>query len=235
MNQFKMLLRKDWRLNRVPFYGLAAMVVVGYLIVIAAFLFNVYYDKGHSVSRRGNFISIFVFEFLPAGAVIGMSLTMLVAGAFGGTAFAQERREGWGDFLANMPVSRWNVIFSKLIVGFACIVVLFSVNVAIAWLACLYSPRTEAFSDLLQIAAHLGFAAMSIFGTAWLLSTFLKSDAISACAALAVNVAAAGIVALVFLNSKGDTVSLVIIALDGTLAVATIVAGSVYYARRIAP
>jgi ABC-type transport system involved in multi-copper enzyme maturation permease subunit len=237
MKVFLALLRKDWRLVRVPFYGLAAMTAMGYLVSGAAFLWN----KHDAASKGVHYSPSFFTDYLPAGAGIGMFLTTLLAAAFGGAAFAQERREHWADFLANMPVKRWRIVVSKLSVALACLLLFWAFNGAVE-AVCLAHGWGESPGigvpqpQLISKNVFVVLVGAGAFGLAWLFSTFLKSDAIATCMALAAEAVACGMFFTLSYLTRGSELA------DHTLAIAfvavpaiTIIAGSIYYARRVAP
>jgi ABC-type transport system involved in multi-copper enzyme maturation permease subunit len=228
MNPFMTLLRKDWRLNRVPLIGLAVLTIIGYSIVCLAYLWDVYDRTDH-----GTFRPAFLVDYLPPGAMMGMASAVLVAAAFGGVAFAQERREGWADFLAVMPATRARIIASKLIVGLTCLLAFCVLNVAMGSVCELFGPEThpQEIEDTLLTT----LTAVTVFGFAWLLSTFMKSDTLAACAALIIVALSAALVSLACYHLDVAATETVLVAGAIVCTLATIIGGSAYYCRRVAP
>ena len=231
MTEFMALLRKDCRLNRVPVLGLAAMTAGCYAFVCLAYVWN--YEHLQLGYRMGSLAG----DYLGGAAEAGLFLTSLVAAAFGGIAFAQERREGWGDFLAQIPVAKEWIILSKLIVNVACLLLFFAINLSIALSTHSYSDawfliRYHSFLQSLCVAA----VGLSIFGMAWLFSSILRSDTISACAALAAEWAILTFFELLYKGFYDQVADYdVFFCIHALIAVVTIYAGAEFYRRRVSP
>jgi ABC-type transport system involved in multi-copper enzyme maturation permease subunit len=228
MNPFMTLVRKDWRLNRVPLIGLTLLTVIGYSIVTAIYLWS-RYDS----AKRGAILAASFADILQAGAAFGMSCTILVAAAFGAVAFAQERREGWADFLAVVPATRMNIIASKLIAALACILPFCCLNLCASAICDHYSPaiHPQGVEDTLLTT----LTAVTVFGFAWLLSTFMKSDALAACSALIIVALSSALATLACYHIDVAATEVVLVSGAAVCAAATIIGGSAYYCRRVAP
>ncbi|HUB27357.1 MAG TPA: hypothetical protein VL992_18170 [Tepidisphaeraceae bacterium] len=229
MNPFMTLVRKDWRLNRLPLIGLATLTILGYSIAILAY----WWDRHDQFKHIWPGIPQLLSLYLPGSASFGMSCVILLAAVFGGVAFAQERREGWADFLAIMPATRMKIIASKLTVALACILPFCCLNLCVSAICDRYGPLRYPHGVEESLLTTL--TAMTAFGFAWLLSTFMKSDALAACSALIVVALTSALVTMVCYHL--DVAATEVVLVSGAIActAATIVGGSAYYCWRVAP
>lgn len=122
MRTFLILLRKDFRLNRPLNYALLIATVCVYAFVCFPYLWL----RLHG-SIRYDFLDRYLLRAAGAGAVI----PVLAAAVFGGTALARERREGWADFVAELPITRAKIILSKLTTAIASLAIFFGANLAV--------------------------------------------------------------------------------------------------------
>jgi len=216
------LLAKDWRLFRLPMIGLLVVAAICYGLSGVAALAR-HSDKLPSQDA-----------LFPA-SIFAAILTALVASAFGGVAIAGERSDRTADFLALLPVTRRQIIFSKLLVGGLAVGTWETVHVAVG-LAVLVQAHGGCVYPQGYWAQALGWligCTVSFFGVAWLLSTFTTSAAISACVSLAIPL---GTTLLIDLNVDGRWS---VPAITGStmlpVGLASLIAGTIYYLRRVAP
>jgi ABC-type transport system involved in multi-copper enzyme maturation permease subunit len=240
MNAFYQLLKKDWRLNRAPLIALALAAAGPYLIGWYAHLWN---QHQNIATGHANWNDIEKpWDVLAGCAAVSIACASLVAAAFGGNAFATERRERWADFQAMMPASRPWIVFSKLMVSAGPLVMIIAANLVI-WPAALYSHIVRGFPLSTEAGQIWNESAMvfrtvcigvMVFGFSWFCSVFLNSATISAAIAVIVLFAITFAAALIRIDSYPRLEEIMNI---GTLCVglAMLVAGSLIYNRRVAP
>jgi ABC-type transport system involved in multi-copper enzyme maturation permease subunit len=237
------LLRKDWRLNRVVVIAALVMSVLPYGLSL-----------GNVVLNPPEYRAVTSWDYLDAiQLAAGACLILMVplAAAFGGTAFAAERRDRTAEFLGMLPAPRGQIIASKLVVAAACVAVLISVHLAII-VACnvlgdITGTRGRHGVSAYDAGAMAACFAVALFGLAWAASTVIRSPAIAASAAIGVGVGIlfGGIswgerLFRMFERVSGvrasETVILTTVsAFAAALGVAAIAVSSVYYAKRVEP
>jgi ABC-type transport system involved in multi-copper enzyme maturation permease subunit len=217
------LLRKDFRLNRVPIFGGVLLVAMPYIVGLIVAIF----DRVNSERTIGDsFISI---------PLMSLVMTHFMAAAVGGTAFAYERRERWSDFLLTLPVSRFNSIISKIILSFAFILLARAINV-VAALLIIRNPRNDPAIIVLLLSSCSVFMC---FGAAWLFSSFLSSPAHSASAAIGLLLT--GVLLTSLINEfhpelfRTERAIYVVQTAAAAVGVFSAVGGSIYYLRRVSP
>lgn len=227
------LAAKDWRLFRVPVFALLIVSGGTYLLALIGALEP---PDGWAQHYR----AMYAMNELVLGSLAALALTSLLAAAFGGMAVARERRERTSDFLALLPVTRGQIVFSKLLVSalVLCACAVFHEIVILA--LCLFQSgqllSSWATFALISSVVWLGFT-VCFFGLGWQFSTFSTSGAISSSAAIAVTLVSAALVAnFVDPHIRLDReAKLILAAVAFSIGIASTIAGVVYYLRRIAP
>jgi ABC-type transport system involved in multi-copper enzyme maturation permease subunit len=223
------LLAKDWRLFRAP---MVALIVVGAACYLIALANTLYPQTDHDA-----------LESLFTAAVVSIELTGLLAAAYGGVAIAGERADRTADFLGLLPVSRMQIILSKWMVSLLMIGLCAAFHLLVLGLCLLarsnihpgnVGPRQVQWATALPL--WIGFTT-SLFGIAWLLSTFLRSGPISACVSIATTIALFAMVALRLDagHYSEQQVPLVLGSLSLAAGLLSMFGGAIYYLRRIAP
>jgi ABC-type transport system involved in multi-copper enzyme maturation permease subunit len=208
------LIRKDLRVNLVPIVGSAVVLALVYSL---SFFEN-----------DGSNNTYFVM------GVFGIIIIVIMAAAYGGIAFAQERRDRSADFLALLPVTRSRIVASKLVAAFLPMAAMWALNTAFLVAAYLGGRRTAFTSDVPGMLCTYGAIFMLHFGVAWMLSTFLTSPAIATAIALAVTA---------FLGLSFEHFSMQLRSMGAfywairmaSVGIACLIAGSIYYIKRIEP
>jgi ABC-type transport system involved in multi-copper enzyme maturation permease subunit len=232
MSKMMTLIKKDWRVNRVPVVGGALLILAPYVVSAIQLLTN------SDWAARGGITPMWA---LAAGA--GGGLSAIMGAVFGGVAFATERSDRSANFLAMLPVSRVQILTSKLIVAVLCLAMFFAFNLMVLLIAyCVASPREIAsfYSVTMMTLGGMAWSALfglGLFGVAWMLSSFLSSPAISASAALGVIV---GLIAAVATGvsqryTSNDASRAWSISAAAALGVVGFVIGTVHYLRRVEP
>jgi ABC-type transport system involved in multi-copper enzyme maturation permease subunit len=186
------LLKKDLKLNRVPIFGGGLLIAIPYLILSPRAVFSE--ESSHMVVSQD------------AGLVLGMALllTVGVTAVFGGAAFALERRERSAEFLAMLPVSRWKIVASKLVIGVGFPAIFWLVDVAARKCLHHFFGSFESVRD--QIPFYFTVAAFAMpmaFGIGWLASSVLRSPAVAACISIGVTLAWVLCVLMVIASPEG--------------------------------
>lgn len=170
------LLRKDWRLNRPVVIGSVAMSVVPY--VVALLLQWIY--PPHRGNTQTTYLEVGVMT-----AMFCLAITVVMASAYGGVAFAAERRDRTAEFLALLPVRRSQIVVSKLAVAFACVAAMWTFHTAIigvcGYLVAPTGDHRAAFGDVFDDAFTICIPVILLsFGIAWLMSSFLQGPSLAA-------------------------------------------------------
>lgn len=105
------LIRKDVRLLRPVLIMTAVVALFFYVLVPGGWWVANQFSPDRVDSRNG------VEELFKGANVCVWLFLYLIYAAIGGTAFAAERRERWGDLAAMLPVSQRRSIGVKLLVG----------------------------------------------------------------------------------------------------------------------
>jgi hypothetical protein len=224
-------LKKD-----LGFYRAARIAVLSvFIIYIVPFITALIVLSAGNNSDVPNFLSDF--------AMVGQDCTILMAAAFGGCAFAIERRDRSGDFLAMMPVPRWHTVGSKAILSAVAIVPLW---VTLSTLVYFTGNRGNAFApdygqssarDLIfQAYAFPATLILLVFGISWFFSTLTKSPSISA------SLGMASILLIVIVREQlhasdpfGPNVDVQLAACAALIGAVCFLAGTLIYTQRVSP
>jgi hypothetical protein len=232
------LLKKDLRLYRAALRGMIAVILVPYLLA-AALWYTLRHPQVTSPIR-----------LIGDAASLGMIGTVFLAAIVAGSAFALERREHWADFLAVLPARKLNIIASKFVIAFIAVFIPFFIHSIVSSTVDFYefefNLRTTLTSSLLNSAEKdviysqyilPGSAVMLTFGVAWLLSTLIKSPAISAGLGVFACLCLSSFIENYF-NSKwdwrGSSDALFIVVAFPT-GLAAFIAGTICFFKRITP
>lgn len=222
------LLKKGWRVFRAPIIG--SLVTTGILYATAAII----------AFAENDLSSDALYHTAVQTASLGLIVTAVLAAAFGGMAFAAERRDRSADFLAMLPIARGRIILSKVLVVFACLLCLWLFNVGIlaVWLLIRIQYLPFATSEIPDLAWNASFSvatAVMLFGMAWLLSTFLSSPALSASISCAVPVLGFFVWELASRGYDEHIFFRVWIVCSLLLGIVCFLVGTIYYCRRVEP
>jgi hypothetical protein len=218
----RVLLAKDWRLFRAPMIALTVIGLWRYLIWLTPMF--------------GMGLRDHLFNSLLDWQIGACDPTALFAAVFGGIAIAGERSNGAADFLAVLPITRGQIIFSKWMVSAVMVG-------ACMFLHFLLAYSFQSSSNIGQLGpgfwarsavVWIGFTT-SFFGIAWLLSTFTRSGPISTCVSIGLTIA-------IFFQEEISDVPPDVWARCCRLALpplsiglASLIVGTLYYLRRVAP
>lgn len=228
------LMAKDWRLFRVPVIGLLVGGAISYLLALIAILADSHDIWAHHQAAVNALVNALI-----GGTLAASALTSLLASVFGGAAIAGERSERTSDFLGLLPVTRKQIVISKLVVSALILCGCAGLYGMIALLA-FRLGATQPFLSWTAIASHsvawLGYT-VSFFGVGWLLSTFSSSGPISACASMAVTVVSATLVAAAANRDFRSVWEMMTVCATVMFAIGItcVIAGALYFVRRVAP
>jgi hypothetical protein len=189
----KALLWKDLRIYRGAIVAAILAICLPYVVGTAM-----------AMSSPGNLTEIYGYA-----SGVGLVAATLVAAVFGGCAFAIERRERWGEFLAMMPVSRRSMVLSKIGISLTALFAMWIAHASINFVMqsggfgrvrFLGGSNFVARPNILGIVATplssqdffyqayvvSGAGIVLAFGLSWLMSIFLESPSIAASVGLAV-------------------------------------------------
>jgi hypothetical protein len=235
------LIRKEVRLYRpvmVAALGLALLCEGGVTIA------GVYFATHPSGSQAPEPLSLsLVGSVLLGGAGLAVIFNCFFAGVLGGVSLPIERRERWADLPAMLPISRSQIVISKLVAGGGLYVMLCAAHLALLMLG-VYFVTVDARAyvqdrdGMFHVVGTAYLLSTAAFGVAWLASTFLRSPTYAAVLSLGT---VGGAFLLERLNlimtphtpARDDLVQhAALAAIAGVLAA---VGGTVYYLRRVAP
>ncbi|HSV13847.1 MAG TPA: ABC transporter permease subunit [Tepidisphaeraceae bacterium] len=226
VNQLFPLIRKDWRLFRVPVLAVLILALMGYNVC-----FLLYRTDQRQFGQEA-VLGQWWNQYMNDAAWFGLFTAVIMSAVFGGAAFATERRERWGDFLNLLPPGRALVIASKLLVSFATLAAIAAAHLLVLRMVGTLHHAGDWIGYMI-----LGSGAAMLFGVSWMLSTVLRSASLSASIAIALTIGAALVVAMVgtafdWKNDWGYTVFTVLSAVTGVVCFG---AGTIYYLRRVEP
>lgn len=235
------LLRKDWRLYRAPIVGGMIILLIPYVIgVLAVFLdWQQSQQTLGMVWNRADVVEIFAHA-----SVISLCLIGLLAAIFGGVSFAQERRERWAEFLSTLPVQKYQVILSKLVLCLFFLGPIWIVNTYLvirlsgATVGTTFGISRMAERDLLFMELSLSGTFMA-FSVAWLASARLTSPSIAVGIAIAATVASLIWPKKMFpepiVNLTDDQFVRLLVTLTLCIGTVCFIVGTGYYLRRVEP
>jgi ABC-type transport system involved in multi-copper enzyme maturation permease subunit len=215
------LLKKDWRLFHVPMVGTVIFIALCYLI----FAVNIWLGREQLGAES-------VASELATASVMGLNVVGIMAAVFGGVAFAFERHERWADFMAMLPVSRFQIVVSKIIVAGT---FLSLISVVLGEAFALFAEQTVPISPLLHGVALYASCVFMSFSVAWLCSSFLSSPAISAAISLALVVFTVICPDLLPPKLTKVEVEELEIAVMGVAGIVSFLTGTIYYLLRVEP
>jgi ABC-type transport system involved in multi-copper enzyme maturation permease subunit len=235
MKQFLALLEKDWRVYQIPIVGLVLAGLLPYLFALGICSMEGHKDI-YSVNRIGA-TTIYnapnPFSMFNDAANIALLCTAIVASAFGGVAFAQERRDRSGEWLAMLTTRRWSIMSSKLLVTLGCMGVAIIVHGEVKHLCDIKLARSG--NDTFVIIAAWAIYSLGMFGIAWAFSTFLCSPTIAACIGIAASLLISMYIGIFLAPPGYKYVEYLTYLTIGTLGLTGILFGNIYYLRRFAP
>lgn len=166
-----------------------------------------------------------------------LMFSQVLIGALGANAMASERGDRSAEFLFGLPATRRQLLASKFIVALAIALAIWLWHVFVIEIVCpaFGAPLIpRGFPEYVTVAVS-GF---SVFGGAWLASSFMKSTAY----ALLLGMTPFAVIGILFMNNvvfRGwppeETRELWYAGINLTLGVLTFAAGTWYYARRVEP
>ena len=220
----KALIAKDVRYYRVPMLALLITGSTCYVVAVIAVL------SSHTDDKPRQFMAALEVASGFATMVVG-----LIAAAFGGIALAGERADRTAEFMEMLPVRRFQIVLSKCLVSLSMLFICLVFHMTVAM--CLIDRQMRS-TDLVYTLAVIDGLSLSCYGVAWLLGSFLKSGPVSACVAIGVTVSSALLSTTTvkwFSSDLSHREPLAIAIVTAWMGLASLIVGSLHYARKIAP
>lgn len=214
------LLWKDFRLARPLFVVAVLLVALPHAVALGT-------AWSASPPMRGGSL----FTLLHDSAIVGLVLSPLPLLFWGGLAMAGERGDRSAEFLNCQPVSRGRILLSKLLVTLVLFAVIWLPNLLFCeWF---WYWRPGELRDLEVLALF----DLTVFSTAWFFSARLESPVFAACAGLLVLLLLTFGNAILMVHFRVPESELFVMSfvLWPSLAVLSLVAGTVHYLRRVEP
>jgi ABC-type transport system involved in multi-copper enzyme maturation permease subunit len=227
------LLQKDLRLYRAPICTAALAIVTPWLLLMVVGFYRILVNP----DAHGG------VDIVGSVAMFGVVSAIIVAAIFGGFAFSVERREKSADFLAMLPVSRRQVMTSKVLISIGPVMVLWLIQSSAFFLL---NATGRNIDDSVEIAdAFVATYAVSLsaiilaFGVAWLAGLFIKSPSISASIALMTLLASGFFTRLWMEDPFGEVrpvdLARVVFSLWTITGIVCFLIGAVVFTRRVRP
>lgn len=226
------LVAKDLRMSRLPMLGLLIVGACAYLVAFAKAIANWSDNSNHRATAA--------MLYFCSAALVAIGLTSLLASVFGGVAIAGERSERSSDFLGLLPVTRRQIVLSKLtasaLILCGCTVLHGTIALLLILLAGAKLSPFPWWVIATYLAWWLGFT-MSFFGVGWFFSCFSNSGPISACASIAITVITAAVVDIaISIHAPSDAeMNAIFTAIAFSIGIISVIAGTFYYLKRVAP
>jgi ABC-type transport system involved in multi-copper enzyme maturation permease subunit len=239
------LAAKDWRAYRLPTLALVLVTILVYGSV-AVLTWNAARSSTQPIVEG-------LLGVLQSVSLFVIALSALVAAAFGGVALAGERTERTAIFMAMLPVTRLQIVASKLLVAAAIIGCAVAFHLAVAsaalvgqsWMMGVDISRLAQTTNFVRPLPMLLSFMLACFSLAWCFGSFSRSAAISACVSIAISLGVPMFVTL-YLESqpavRGAPIpwwvshtELLFAAIDGALGLFGLMVGTVIALRRVEP
>lgn len=220
------LLQKDFRVYRWAFIAAITAILAPYFLVIFLAFYNIVVGEGHRLDG--------IFDLFP---ILSLCACVAVAAIFGGSAFSVERRDRSAEFLAMVPVDRWQIICSKCLVPIPALLFVWFVITTFSIVTSFRNdfsgaiPRADNGNIAIVYALTSG-TMIGVFGVAWLIGLFVNSPAISASAALMILFATGFFLRLQFPDVRLDSL---LFPCSMVLGVGCFLLGIVFYVTRVSP
>ena len=225
----KALLWKDLRVN-LPIM-VAAVVIWTAAHTVAGAVLLLY--AGHEQRTDAVSWSLALTRVTAAS----LMFSQVLIGALGANAMAAERGDRSAEFLFCLPATRRQILASKFVVAWAIVLAIWLWHVFILEIIC---PAFGAgvIARGLPSYSSVAVSGFSVFGGAWLASSFMKSTAY----ALLLGMTPFAVIGILFMNNvvlKGwppeATRESWYLGIHLTLGVLAFAAGTWYFARRVEP
>jgi hypothetical protein len=176
MSQFRMLLWKDYHVNRgVLLTG--ALILLAMLVAIPAI-------AAWDAWRRPS-VSVTWCEVWAGGAFMSLVLSQLTIAVLAGNAVAGERADRSAEFLVMLPARRALVLASKLLLTLLGALAIWAIDYPLL----LLSPAADGPGFCDHTALVLLFVSVLVYGTGWLGSVLLRNPATATAIAIAAPLA----------------------------------------------
>lgn len=220
------LMWKDFHHQGGFLVATAVVLVIPFVIALVALIVN---QLGpHAVAEW--------IRYFYVASVADCALAVVLVAFFAGNAVAGERSDRSAEFTAYLPIGRKASVASKALVALgisAALLGIFMILVFVTTGVDPGGPRPVAARELSVLMATSGM----IFGLAWLVSSFTRSATYAAASGLATPVCIGvtlGLLSEVEAMRSVD-LGLVYLVLCPVIGLGGLIAGAVYYVRRVEP
>jgi ABC-type transport system involved in multi-copper enzyme maturation permease subunit len=225
----KALLWKDFRVTLPIMIAAVFIWIVAHAIAAVSMTF---FAAHHNRLDAQSWVEM-VFGVSTATLVF----SQLLIGALGANAMATERGDRSAEFLFYLPLTRRQMLASKLFVAVVVALAIWLWHLLVLEIVC---PALLHFvpSERLPSYAVVVASGLSLFGAAWFASSFMRSTAYSLLASLALFAA----IGAVFFNTvqvwdwpSPQTREVWFVGIHLTLGLVGYCAGTWYFTRRVEP
>jgi len=180
------MIAKDWALYRPARWGAALL----FIMPIAIFFVGMSVDRDYRAKLTR---SMFCVE-LSAAVIFGVGFTLLIMPVFGAMAFARERRDRSGEFLASFPQPRSRSVVSKAMVGLTLCALPWVIGLNLALVLQKSASSDEDVQPFIVVSrgditiTFLLQMTIFLFGMGWFWSSLLRSEVLATVIPLVVAV-----------------------------------------------
>ncbi len=222
LTMFRALLAKDLRVNATVLLVSLGAWLAPYAVLTSH---RMIYDLPAGLAREG------WSSTLQAAAALSLAASVVAGLLLGANAFAAERSDRSAEFLALLPVSRRQIVASKLLVALAPLAIIWGTGLPLIYGLDRLTP--------VEVGPVIFACLLLVFGVSWLGSSFLGSPMNALGLTLGV------VMVLLLIIGQADYVyrdaigtrqfTIAIFGLFAALGVAGFVAGTWIALRRIEP
>lgn len=228
----KTILWREWRWSRLIFVVGLGLFLWPYIVATLVILWP---------SERSLDSSDVAQDFIVA-ATLSLAGSQLTICCLGGNAWAGERSDRTAEFLAYLPIAKWQRMLAKLSLIAGVTLLILVINGLMVWLLNdLLEPIIRENVDYISTLQYIAVAGFVMFGVAWCVSSFQSSSAFAVCGGVITPWVISLCILMIDLNFELETETrgqlyesgfLVISLILGTL---TFVFGTWYFLKRVEP
>lgn len=233
MSLVKALVWKDLRVNRLPLLIGMALLIAPYVVVGTAVTHMPVWEEATRASAWA--------VLLATGCYFSLMCSQASLALLSGHVIAAERGDRSAEFLAYLPPSRGQVLFSKALVLAGSAAVVWGLNWGASLIADHLAGDTDAARMLTADMASIGrLAAIGVLaaGAGWCASSMLENSGPAVAFALVAPIVTFGAFQLImYLANWPDELTFadVYFAACWPIGASLFAAGTVYFLRRVEP
>lgn len=223
------LLRKDVRLSRLPLVVAMTLTIAPYAAT-AILLYQVYSPDLPPIAT--------VADYLASAAVFGLMFSIVTAGMFSGNIVACERADGSSVFLASQPVSRGQILLSKVSLVAIVITTVWVVHIGVLYvLAPSLATDAKPYAQIENPMVFAGTLVLLTTGVGLFASILGRSPSMAISAGLASAFFVPWSVYMVsqWFGMAPDHVRLTSTSLQCVVGIGGLLSGAAIYIKRVDP